>query len=153
MMSGLTIEIKELNEENWYACCGLEVAEEQKQYMEPNAVSIAQSKFEPALKPFAIYAGENIVGFLMYNSVPEELDAYWIYRIMVDKRFQGKGIGKAASNLMMDEMATSLNTEKIAVGYHPENRDAHHLYGSLGFLDNGDRFGKEMAVVKKISNL
>ncbi len=50
-------------------------------------------------------------------------------------------------------MATSLKAEKIAVGYHPENHDAHHLYGSLGFLDNGDRFGKEMAVVKKISNL
>ncbi|WP_394122009.1 GNAT family N-acetyltransferase [Planococcus donghaensis] len=145
-----TIKITELNAENWYACCELEVAEAQKPYMEPNAVSIAQSKFETTLKPFAIYDEENVVGFLMYNSVPEELDAYWIYRIMVDQRYQGKGIGKAASRLMMEEMANTLNAEKIVVGYHPENQEAHRLYASLGFVDKGDRFGKEMAVVKNL---
>ena len=149
-MNRLNVEIVELNAENWYACCELEVAEEQKQYMEPNAVSIAQSKFEPSLKPFAISEGENIVGFLMYNAVPEELDAYWIYRIMVDKKFQGKGIGKAASKLLIEEIATSVNAEKIAVGYHPKNIGAHHLYASLGFVDNGDRFGREMAVINDI---
>lgn len=106
-MSTLTIKIVEVNTENWYACCELEVAEEQKQYVEPNAVSIAQSKFELTLKPLAIYTGENVVGFLMYNSAPEELDSYGIYRIMVDQQFQGKGIGKAASSLMMDEMVKS----------------------------------------------
>ncbi|WP_142826296.1 GNAT family N-acetyltransferase [Planococcus soli] len=149
-MSELTIKIEELNETNWYACCELEVAEEQKQYMEPNAVSIAQSKFEHTLKPFAIYAEEKVVGFLMCNSVPEELDAYWIYRIMVDKQHQGKGIGKEASRLLIEEMTSSWNAKKIAVGYHPENHGAHQLYASLRFVDNGDRFGKEMAVVKLV---
>lgn len=81
------IKIFELNSENWYDCCELEVSEEQAKYMEPNAVSIAQSKFEPSLKPFAIYTGDKTVGLLMYNSVPEELDGYWLYQIMVDKAF------------------------------------------------------------------
>lgn len=144
------VKIIELDSENWYDCCQLEVSAEQRKYMEPNAVSIAQSKFEPSLKPYAIYADDKAVGFLMYNSVPEELGGYWIYRIMVDQAYQGKGIGKAASNLMMAEMAESLNAEKIVVGYHPENLGAHHLYASLGFTDNGDRFGKEMAVVKNL---
>lgn len=88
----------------------------------------------------------------MYNSVPEELDGYWVYRIMVDKQFQGKGIGKAATKLMMSEMAISLNAKKIVVGYHPNNLGAHNLYASLGFIDNGDRFGKEMAVIKYITD-
>lgn len=150
-MNRSTVKIRALNETNWYACCELEVAEEQKQYMEPNAVSIAQSKFEHTLKPFAIYAEERIVGFLMCNSVPEELDAHWIYRIMVDKRYQGKGIGKEASRLLIEEMANSFNAKIIAVGYHPENQGAHQLYASLGFVDNGDRFGKEMAVFKLVN--
>lgn len=143
-------QLFELNAENWYACCELEVAKAQKPYMEPNAVSIAQSKFETTFKPFAIYDEENVVGFLMYNSVPEELDAYWIYRIMIDQRYQGKGIGKAASRLIIEEMASSLNAKKLVVGYHPENHEAHRLYASLGFVDDGDRFGKEMAVVKNL---
>lgn len=119
--------------------------------MEPNSVSIAQSKFEPSLKPYAIYADGQIAGFLMYNSEMEELESYWIYRIMVDKKLQGKGIGKAAVKLMIDEMAKTLDAQKIAVGYHTENTGAHALYESLGFQDNGDRFGKEMAVVKNVA--
>lgn len=151
-MNTENVKIVELNAENWYDCCELEVSEEQTQYMEPNAVSIAQSKFETSLKPYAIYTGEKAVGFLMYNSVPEELDGYWVYRIMVDKAFQGQGIGKAATKLMIDEMAKSLNAKKIVVGYHPDNLNAHNLYAGLGFEDHGDRFGKEMAVVKQLTD-
>lgn len=40
--------------------------------------------------------------------------------------------------------------KRIVVGYHPENMNAHKLYASLGFIDNGHRFGKEMAVIKTI---
>lgn len=145
------VEIIELNSENWYDCCNLEVSEDQKNYMEPNAVSIAQSKFETSLKPYAIYSDDKVAGFLMYNSIPEELGGYWIYRIMVDQALQGRGIGKAASKLMLAEMTKSLPAQKIVVGYHPENTGAHQLYVSLGFVDNGDRFGKEMAVVKNLA--
>ena len=122
------VQIVELNAENWYDCCELEVSPEQKKFMESNAISIAQSKFEPTLKPYAIYYNEKVVGFLMYNSVQEELDGYWIYRIMIDKTFQGMGIGKAATTLMLSEMAKLPNAKKIIVGYHPENLEAHHLY-------------------------
>ena len=145
------VKIIELNEENWYDCCELDVSTEQKSYIESNAISIAQSKFEHTLKPYAIYSGEKVVGFLMYNSVQEELDGYWIYRIMVDKEYQGKGIGKAATKLMISKMAKLPNARKIVVGYHPNNKGAHHLYSSLGFVDNGNRFGKEMAVIKSVN--
>lgn len=145
------MKLVEINAENWYECCQLEVSTEQAEYIESNAISIAQSKFEPSLKPYAIYVEEKVVGFLMYNSVQEEIDGYWVYRIMVDKKFQGKGIGKAASKLMITEMAKLLNAKKVVVGYHPENLGAHHLYSRLGFIDNGDRFGKEMAVIKYIN--
>jgi diamine N-acetyltransferase len=145
------VKLVELNAENWYDCCELEVSTEQAEYIESNAISIAQSKFEPTLKPYAIYFEEKVVGFLMYNSVQEELDGYWVYRIMVDKEFQGKGVGKTATKLMISEMATLPDAKKIVVGYHPENLGAHNLYASLGFVDNGDRFGKEMAVIKYIN--
>lgn len=145
------IRLKELNLDNWYECCQLEVSENQKAFLEPNSVSIAQSKFEPTLKPYAIYLEDKVVGFLMYNTVLEELDGYWVYRIMVDEKFQGKGIGKKATELMIAEIAKLPDAQKIIVGYHPDNVGAHHLYSSLGFIDNGDRFGKEMAVVKYIN--
>ncbi|QED46575.1 GNAT family N-acetyltransferase [Cytobacillus dafuensis] len=149
-MDNNTVQLVELNKENWYDCCTLEVSENQVNHIEPNAVSIAQSKFEPSLKPYAIQYEDKFVGFLMFNTTLEELDGYWIYRIMVDKNYQQKGIGKKATKLMIDEMSKLPNCKKIVVGYHPENIGAHQLYASLGFIDNGDRFGKEMAVVLNI---
>ncbi|MDX8364702.1 GNAT family N-acetyltransferase [Cytobacillus sp. IB215665] len=151
-MNNVNVRLEQLNSENWYECCRLEVSKEQEKYMEPNAISIAQSKFEPTLKPYGIYFEDKLVGFLMYNSVKEELDGYWIYRIMIDKNFQGKGIGKEATKLMILEMVKLLDAKKIIVGYNPENSGAHHLYANLGFVDNGDRFGKEMAVIKNITD-
>ncbi len=144
------VKIVELNQDNWYDCCELVVTPEQESFIESNALSIAQSKYEPSLKPYGIYLDNQAIGFLMFNSVKEELDGYWIYRIMIDKNYQEKGLGKAAATLMIEEMAERLNAKKIVVGYHPENAGAHHLYKSLGFVDQGDRFGKEMAVVKVV---
>ncbi|NQD68910.1 GNAT family N-acetyltransferase [Bacillus haikouensis] len=144
------VKLVELNEDNWYECCQLEVSKEQSGFIESNAISIAQSKFEPTLKSYGIYFEDRVVGFLMYNSIAEELDGHWVYRIMVDKSFQGKGIGKAAAEQMIAEMQKLPDVKKIVVGYHPDNTGAHQLYASLGFIDHGDRFGKEMAVIKNL---
>ncbi|WP_407922528.1 GNAT family N-acetyltransferase [Brevibacillus choshinensis] len=147
MINHNQVEIVEVHAGNWYECCQLEVDESQKGHIETNAVSIAQSKFEPTLKPFAILFDGKIVGFLMFNSALEELDGYWIYRIMVDKNNQNRGIGKRATQLMIQEMQKLPAANRIVVGYHPANKEAHQLYAGLGFIDRGDRFGKEMAVV------
>jgi diamine N-acetyltransferase len=87
----------------------------------------------------------------MFNSVKEELGGYWIYRIMVDRAYQGRGVGKEATRLMLEEMAKLPAADKVVVGYHPDNKGANNLYSSLGFVNHGDRFGREMAVIKYFS--
>lgn len=57
-MNNNNVKIVEVNAENWYECCVLELSKEQTAFIEPNAISIAQSKFEPTLKPYAIYFEE-----------------------------------------------------------------------------------------------
>jgi diamine N-acetyltransferase len=144
------IRLEEINEDNWYECCQLKLASDQETYMEPNAVSILQSHFEQTLKAYTILNDGKMAGLLMYNTVPEELDSFWIYRIMIDSSMQGQGIGKAATLLMIVKIAQLPDAKSIAVGYHPDNLAAHNLYASLGFIDKGDRFGREMAVVKEL---
>lgn len=142
-----TISLREVTAENWYDCCQLSVTEEQEQFVEPNSVSIAQAKYEPTLRLKAIYLEQDLVGFLMYNTEREELGGYWIYRLMIDKRHQRKGIAKHAMQLAIKEMARNLGCKRIVAGHKPDNTAAGALYASLGFEDQGDRFGKEMAVV------
>ena len=141
------ITLREINEQNWYTCCQLDVTDAQRPFIESNAISLLQASYEPTLVSRAIYEEETMVGFLMYNTVPEELDARWIYRIMVDAAHQGKGIGRRATELMLQDMHET--GQPIVVGYHPENQEAHQLYARLGFVDEGHRFGKEMAVIKR----
>ena len=147
MPTEIAVSLREVTVENWYDCCQLSVTEEQDQFVEPNSVSIAQSKYELTLRLRAIYLRENLAGFIMYNTEPEELGGHWIYRLMIDKRHQRKGLAKQAMRLIIDEMSTSLDCRRIVAGYKPGNKSAGALYASLGFVDRGDRFGKEMAVV------
>ncbi|WP_214690350.1 MULTISPECIES: GNAT family N-acetyltransferase [unclassified Exiguobacterium] len=140
------ISLRPIDAQNWYTCCQLALSDQQQSYMEPNAISLLQAMYEPTLRPRAIYEDETMVGFLMYNTELEELDAWWIYRIMIDHAHQGKGIGRQAAELMLEEIGEG---KPIVVGYHPENEAAHHLYGSLGFVDEGHRFGREMAVIRR----
>ncbi|UTT43117.1 GNAT family N-acetyltransferase [Exiguobacterium aurantiacum] len=142
------ITLQPITDQNWYTFCQLTLSDAQQAYMEPNAISLLQAVYEPTLEAHAIYEDETMVGFLMYNTVLEELNARWVYRIMVDHAQQGKGIGRQATELMLEEMG-QLGTEPIVVGYHPDNTGAHRLYESLGFVDEGNRFGREMAVIRR----
>ena len=145
------IGIKELNEENWYRCCEINVSKEQEKFLISNAISIAHSKYEPSLKTVAIYFEGEVVGFAMYNTVKEELDSYWIWRIMVDEKFQGQGIGEEATRLIVEDMKKFKECKRIAVAYVDGNEGAAKLYKKVGFVHRGERFGKEVAVVLDVT--
>lgn len=100
----MQIELRPVTNENWEACCALELTAKQQEFLEPNVYSIAQAGFEPTLVMRAIYAADELVGFLMYNTEREELDGYWIYRLMLDQRHQGSGVGREAMRLLLGEM-------------------------------------------------
>ncbi|MGX9292394.1 GNAT family N-acetyltransferase [Bacillus sp. A015] len=145
------VYVKEVNEQNWYECCQLTLSQKQQLYMESNAVSIAQAAFDTKLKCYAIYLHDSVVGFAMFRTEKEELDGCWIYRIMIDEKQQRKGIGTDAVKQLLDEMCRLTKTDKIIVGYHPDNTAAHRLYESLGCVNEGHCFGKEMAVIKYVN--
>jgi len=144
------VSVRELNGDNWYECCLLTVGKGQEDFVDSNAISIAQSKYEDSLKTLGIYLGEKMVGFTMYNTVIEELDGYWIYRIMVDEKYQGKGIGRKAMEIVIERVKKLVGCKRVVVGYSSRNKRAENLYTSLGFEDRGDRFGREVAVVLEV---
>lgn len=144
------VRIEDVSTNNWYECCMLTPFEDQKDFVDSNSISLAQSKFEPSLKALAIYYDNKLVGFAMYNTEKEDLDAYWIYRLMIDKEYQGLGIGKKALSLIISEMKRTLNCNKIVLGYTENNYRAETLYRNMGFKHEGHFFGKEKAVTLEI---
>jgi diamine N-acetyltransferase len=66
------VSLREVTAGTVRAICRLDVSEEQKHFVAPNAVSIAQAYFEPKAWFRAIYADDTPVGFLMLYDDPDK---------------------------------------------------------------------------------
>src|SRR5579863_5962265 len=89
----MTISLRPVTAENWNAVAKLEVSEDQRDFVAPNSYSLAQAAYEPGLTPVAIYDDETLVGFAMYTHEPWQGE-FGIVRMMIDRRYQGKGYGR-----------------------------------------------------------
>ncbi|MNN80427.1 Spermine/spermidine acetyltransferase [compost metagenome] len=80
----------------------------------------------------AIYWKDELVGFIVFCSKPDNEDNYWIPALMIDEMHQGKGYGKAALKMLIELMQQS-NCTRIMIGHRPNNQIAGRLYESLDF--------------------
>ncbi|MEQ6353998.1 GNAT family N-acetyltransferase [Lysinibacillus sp. M3] len=110
--------------------------------------------------PIAIYADGVAVGFLMYiytldhesfeNEVFYGKKSYFIWHIMIDMSYQGKGYGKLAFEKMLMDIETMPNgeAEYVTLFYRTSNVIAKTLYASFGFVDTGIIQDNSMLAIK-----
>ena len=62
---------------------------------------------------------------------------YYIWRFMIDKRFQNRGYGREALRLALDWIRTRPfgGADHSVISYAPENEAAGKLYASFGFTE------------------
>lgn len=143
-----TIKLKPVTRRNWEAVVDLELAPEQRELVASNAYSLAESKFDPAAQPRAIYAGPRVVGFLMYEFSRAKKKAF-IYRFMIDRKHQGKGYGQAALSAAIKEIGKVPGVTKVSICYMAGNRAAKTFYAGVGFREVGrDADGEVIAELK-----
>ncbi|MCL2828885.1 MAG: GNAT family N-acetyltransferase [Oscillospiraceae bacterium] len=140
------IHLEPVTVDNFAAVIGLEVCEEQKNLVLSNAISLAQAYVQPECVPTAIYDGDMLVGFLMY-CIDRDDGEYWMYRLMIDQKFQRRGFARAATQRMIETIKKDTSRHQIFLGVDRENTPAAELYLSLGFRFNGQVFGKERIMV------
>ncbi len=132
----MTVVLRSITKRNWEEVARLSVREDQADFVAPNAWSIAESKFYDALQPMGIYDDETMVGFLMYGRDPQD-GQYWLYRLMIDQRYQSRGLGRAALTRLIDLLRRTPGCRGVNVGYDPGNTAAERLYLSVGFEKTG----------------
>ncbi|NLN46903.1 MAG: GNAT family N-acetyltransferase, partial [Clostridiaceae bacterium] len=99
------VELREIGENNYKEVLALEVDPDQKSHVAPNVVSLAQAwVFRDVARPFAIYAGDTLVGFAMLEGDLEK-PSYDIWRFMIDRHHQRKGYGRAAMERILAHFA------------------------------------------------
>jgi diamine N-acetyltransferase len=137
----MAITLRELTRDTWEECVDLEVAELQRNFVSSNLVSLAEAQFYPGMVCRAVYAGDVMVGFVMYGPdaeyAPGEQGAYAFVRLMIDRRYQGQGYGRAAIAAVIDTIREVPESRVLYTSYVPENTHAGHLYAAMGFQDTG----------------
>ena len=132
------LHLVEIDRYNYLSVMDLSVSPEQKDFVAPNQYSLAQAYAQPECVPFALYAENRPVGFAMY-SLDEDDHQFWIYRLMIDQRYQGVGYGREAMGLLIERIRGLSDEEhnRIYISFEPENKIAKALYESLGFVPDG----------------
>lgn len=127
-----TVSLREVSAETVRIICRLDVSEEQKHFVAPNAVSFAEAYFEPKAWFRAIYADEIPVGFVMLYDNPEEAQ-YFLWRFMVDTRYQKLGFGKRALDLLLEYVRTRPGAKELKLSCHPGEDGPEPFYRHYGF--------------------
>lgn len=155
------IELRKVDDENIWDIVDLTVKPEQENFVASNVQSILEAYVtvtagEVAL-PFGIYNDDTLVGFVMFGygsngdeDEPEIAEGnYCIWRFMIDKDHQGKGLGKQAVKASIDYLRSEpVNSAQFCwLSYEPENVVARRLYQSVGFQENGEMCGDEIVAV------
>lgn len=162
------IELRKITRDNIDEVIALEVGENQKDFIETtNLRSFADAHVLNAdgvpATPFAIYADEVVVGFLMFiydtldhesfeNEVFYGKKCYFIWHIMIEKSYQGKGYGKLAFEKMLMDIETMPygEAEYVALFYRTSNIKAKTLYASFEFVDTGIIQDNSMLAMKNL---
>ena len=71
---------------------------------------------------------------------------------MIDKKYQGKGLGRKTLEAAMDLIRSFPfgKADKVWLSYEPENTRAKKLYNRYGFVENGDTCGNEVVAVYEL---
>ena len=159
------LKLKKINTNNVAEILKLEVFDNQKSFVATNNSSIIEAYIARTennhVFTFGIYNDDTPIGFLMigYDVNSDDEGApkiakgnYNIWRLMIDKKFQGKGFGKKAMNLALEFVNTfPCGTARYCwLSYESENDLARQLYKSVGFVETSEKDGEEIVAILEL---
>lgn len=150
------LEFREINKDNFYNVCMLDVKSEDKEFVNNNEMSLAEAYLFKTMGayvlPIAIYRNRVPIGFIMItkgyigdNIKGEYINNYRITRIMIEVKHQNKGLGKLALKQVIEIIKSiSINESFIWISTKEKNAKAIHVYEQNGFKKTNDYCGDEV---------
>jgi diamine N-acetyltransferase len=145
----VTITLRPITSENWFECIELAPTEKQQQvgFVSPNQLSLAQAYAERWWQPYAIYADETMVGFVLYGCWPAsgvsihhsqaKPGIHFVLRFMIDARYQGRGYGRAGMERVIEQIKAEPEAQAVMISYDRTNLVMERLCTSVGFQPTG----------------
>lgn len=153
----MRVTLREITSETVRAVTKLAVRPDQEGFVAPNAISLSQALFSDEAWYRAVYADEELVGFVMLSDEslkrqppPEPNIGLW--RLMIDARHQGRGIGREVIRLVLEHVRSRPGIRHFYTSYVPEPGGPGPFYLALGFAPNGEVDDGEVVVVYPLTS-
>lgn len=130
------LHLRPIDRSNVKDVIALSVSDAQDEFVAPNVYSLAEAYAAEHVWARAIYAGDTPVGFLMLAD-DDTRPRYYLWRFMIDKRYQRLGYGLAAMSLLHDYVRSRPNGNEIFVSYVRADGGPEAFYKGLGYVDTG----------------
>ena len=131
------INLRDITKRNLISIIDLDVSEHQKDQVASNAVSIAQGHYSNSAWFKGIFNDDIAVGFVMLDLIIEKNKCF-LWRFMIDKKYQGKGYGKIALTQVIDYVKSLNVFDEIKTSYVPSENGAEGFYKNFGFTESED---------------
>lgn len=131
------VSLRDITKDTFFEFCQLSVSEQQKNFVDSVAESMAEANFTASAWFQGIYADETPVGFLMLDDQPD-ISKYYIWRFMIDQRFQGIGLGRQALDLLIKYVRTRPNATELLTSVMLMEGGALEFYRKAGFELTGE---------------
>jgi diamine N-acetyltransferase len=142
---GEDLSLREITKETVKSILALKVAEGQEDLVGDNGDSLAQALFDEKAWYRGIYAGEEPVGFAML-SIDREKPEFYLWRFMIDAGQQGKGYGKRAIELIIEEVSSQPEAKELTLHVMDLPHSAVAFYEALGFKLTGEKDDDELVM-------
>ena len=122
----------------------LEVSDAQHGLVATMAESFADALFPPdygfgPVKPWlrGVTRNGNPAGFIMCADPTDAQKDAWIWRLLVDEKHQGFGVGTFAVNEAISRFL-SMDIRRVLVSWKPQANNPSGFYQKLGFKETGE---------------
>jgi diamine N-acetyltransferase len=137
------ILLKEIEADMVRSVCELKVRPEQAVYVASNTVSMAEARSHPEAWFRAIYAGENLIGFVMledWTQVPggDTNAPICLWRFMIDESFQKMGYGKKALEVIVEHVRNRYKLGYMLTSCVEGTHSPKGFYKAFGFQETGE---------------
>ena len=142
----MSVTLRDITGDNYFQVLEVKISPEPEaaKFVAPVVRSLADAWYyreEGITYPKAIYANEDLVGFIMYDLDPEEQQVF-IWRFLIDQAFQGKGYGRQTIEAVVEMAKQQTQMTKVVADYVDGNEPMKKILLDLGFEETG--FNKEI---------
>lgn len=136
------VTLRPLSDANGAAVAALRVSRSQERFVSSVTDALAEAAEHPAANPicFGVYDDETPIGFVMIADEVDDPDyiPQYLWKLLVDEAFQGRGLGTAALDLVVEYFRGRPGVTKLTTRARQGDGSPIAFYERYGFVPAGE---------------